>query len=58
MVDQVCIDGILQVAALVVWEEDVDGLRPWIAAVRSELGAGFCGDAVVDRVDDVRLGVE
>lgn len=48
MIDQICINGILQVAALIVREQDVDGLGAWITAIGSELRAGLCGNAVVD----------
>lgn len=58
MVDEVRIDGILQIAALVVREQDVDGLGASVAAVGAEFGAGFGGDGVVDGVDDVGLGSE
>ena len=48
MVNEIGVNSILQIAALVVWEEDVDGLGTWVAAIRSEFRAGFRGDAVVD----------
>ena len=47
MIDQIRIDGILQVASPVVGQEDVDGLGAGVVAV-----AG-AGDGVVDGVDDV-----
>lgn len=49
VVDEVGVDEVLQVAAAVVGEEDVDGL-----AVVGAAGATVGGDAVVDAVDDVR----
>lgn len=53
MVDEVGVDGILQVPALVVGQDDVDGLGAGVVAVGAELGAGLGRDTVVDRVDDV-----
>lgn len=55
MIDQIGIDGILQVAALVVREEDVDGFGTRIAAIGAEFGARFGGNAVVNGVDDVSI---
>jgi hypothetical protein len=48
VVDEIGVDGILQITPLVVGKENIDGLGAWIAAIGSEFGAGFCGDAVVD----------
>lgn len=53
VVDEVGVDGILQVPALVVGQDDVDGLGAGVVAVGAELGAGLGRDTVVDRVDDV-----
>lgn len=41
MVDEIGIDGILEIAALVVWEQDIDSLRAWVTAVGSEFRTGF-----------------
>lgn len=55
VVDEVGVDEVLQVAAAVVGEEDVDGLAVvGAAAARAAVG----GDAVVDAVDDVRAVAE
>lgn len=55
MIDQIGIDGILEVPALVVRKEDVDGLGAGVATISAEFGARFGGDAVVDGVDDVSV---
>lgn len=49
MVDQVCVDGILQVAPSIVREKDIHDLAPWVRLV---FGAG---DAMVDAGDDVGM---
>jgi hypothetical protein len=53
MVDQVGVNGVLEVTALVVREEDVDGLRACVAPIGTKFGTGFGRDAVVDGVDDI-----
>lgn len=58
MIDQVGVDGILQVSTLVVGQQDVDGLRAGVASVRSEFGARLRRNAVVYRVDDILLVCE
>lgn len=45
MIDQIGVDHVLQIAAPVIGEEDVDGFGTGVGAVR--------GDAMVDAVDDV-----
>ena len=47
MVDQVCVDHILQVPSPVVWQQDVDDLGPGIRAISR------VGNRVVDGRDDV-----
>ena len=49
MVDEVGVDGVLEVAAVVVGEEDVDCFCGGVGAVARG------DDGVVDRVDDVRV---
>lgn len=51
VVDEVGVDHVLQVAALVVGEQHVDDLGGRVA---SHAAAALCGDGVVDAVDDVR----
>lgn len=53
MVDEIGIDGILEVSALVVRQEDVDGLGAGIAAIVAEFRPRLCCDAVIDGMDDV-----
>ena len=55
VVDEIRIDGILQVSALVVGQQHVDGLGAGITAVGAELGPRLGGDTVVDRMDDVLM---
>jgi hypothetical protein len=56
VVHKICINGILQVSALVVRKENVDGLGPGVAAIGAELGPGLGSNAVVDGMDDVLVG--
>lgn len=47
MVDQVCINRVLQITASIVWEQDVYDLGPRVGAVTG------VGDRIIDRGDDV-----
>ena len=49
MVDQIRVNGVLQVAPPVVWEEDIHRLAARIGLVFR------VGDGMVDGVDDVRV---
>lgn len=58
MIDQIGINGILEVSALVIRQEDIDRLGAGIAAVIAELGPGLGGHAVIDGMDNVFMRSE
>lgn len=63
MIDQVCVDGILEVPTAEVWQEDVDGLLdPVVLRVAADGGSPTTPrvgrDSVVDRFNDIRVGEE
>lgn len=53
---EIRVDGILQVAALVVRQEDVHSLGADFVIVRAEARPRLVGDAVVNRVYDIAVG--
>ena len=54
MIDEVRVDGILKVAALIVWEKNVDSFGARIVAA-SEFVCRFIHYAVVVRPDNIRV---
>ena len=55
---RVRINGILEVASLVVWQQNIDCFRAGFAAVGSKFRSRFRRNAVVNRVDNVVRGCE
>lgn len=58
MVDEVCIDGILEIAALIVREKDIHRFRIRFIAVAAELGTRLGCHAVIEGLDDIWVRCE